>query len=173
MAAPSPLLVPRAVLLAALGVSAQTLTDWRREGMPGRSAHGRYDLRLVLPWVRRRDLAAAAARSGPLAEEKRRLIVEQRRGHELDNAQRAASLLPRSVVLDDVDAYRGILDAVLDRLPDVAADVAAVAGDQRGIQRVLTAACRRVRIDLATAVADYGRTLAEPASERPNGHGAG
>ncbi len=157
-----------AIALAKLfRVTRGVIHDWHRSGMP-QAAPGRFNLSDCLVWRRQRDAEVARASGGPLGAERRKLIVEQRRGHELDNASRAASLLPRDDVQRDVAAYQAILDHELDRLVGaVTADLAA-ASDPDQCRRVLADACRAARVQMAEALTAHADALAGEA-KRENG----
>lgn len=150
-------------------VSKTTIANWLADGMP-KLARGRFNLGDVVRWRRDRDREATAARGGPLADERRRLIAEQTRGLEIDNRQRAAELLEREDVAADARAYLDILDGVLDKLPDVAADLAQAAGDPVTVQRLLRDRCRQARVQMAAALDAHAAALA---GEAKRGNGAG
>jgi phage terminase Nu1 subunit (DNA packaging protein) len=170
-----PLLVSTGWLAAAFKVTEKTIAAWHGQGMPGRRAHGRYDLGEVVRWRRARDKVAAATREGPLAEERRRLIAEQTIGHEIANEARAAALLPREDVLRDVEAVSAIVQADLERLADRAADaLVPMPAEPADVRRALAAACRRARAHIAAGFEAHGRALADdaPTAKRPKGNGA-
>lgn len=180
---PDHLIATSATLAGWLGVTPQTLRNWTADGMPGKVGHGRFDLTLVMPWLLARARRAAEARTGTLAMERKRLLVEQARGHRLENERKAAELLPREDVLADIRQYESITADVLGRVPDCAVGVVAASGDPAAIRRALGVACRQARLELAERVTEYGQRLAdeapaEPNDEKPrprprrNGHGA-
>lgn len=155
-----------AALARLLDVSRQTVHDWTKAGMP-RLPSGKYRLADVLPWLRRRDVKAAP--TGPLAVERRRLLIEQRRAHEIDNARRAAELLPAADVAADLRAVLATFDAELERLPSTAAPELVDQSDPSQIIARLRAACRLARERAGAAIARYGESLDEPAKPRRRG----
>jgi len=170
-AAVQALVVRTAALAQIFCVTEKTIAEWCRQGCP-KVGHGRFNLGEVARWRRARDREAAAARGGPLADERRRLLIEQRRGYEIANAERAAALLPREDVQQDVAAYLRILDAVLDRLLEGAAGALAGVDDLTEARRILTDACRAARVQMAEALVQHAAELAPEAPPR-KGNGAG
>jgi hypothetical protein len=157
-----------AVLSALFRVSRQTIAEWRRAGMPA-CGPARYRLAEVVAWRRQRDIEAAAARDGPLADERRRLIIEQRRGHELANARQAEALLPVEDVAADICAYQRILDNALDALVDDAAAALCGIDDPDDAHHRLRAVCRQTRVSLAAQFSAYGVGLSDDGDGADNG----
>ena len=91
---------------AVLGVSRKTVADWWREGMPRRDDK-KYDLRVVVPWVRARDTAKAAGPKGDSLDE---ALLKARAEEKAAKARLAEIELARvkGEILDrsDVDAGR-------------------------------------------------------------------
>jgi hypothetical protein len=147
-----------AVLARLFGVSKTAIQSWVAAGMPQASPR-EYNVSACLVWRRERDREIASASDGTLTAERRRLIAEQRRGHELANARAAEALLPAEDVRRDMSAYQRILDGALDALVDDAtADLAGVT-DPAEARRLLAVRCRAARVSLATQFAEYGRGL--------------
>jgi len=147
-------------------VTAETIRNWAREGMPMTKRTGKkgtiineYILGDVVRWVWQRALDAGRGGDGDLQEERRRLIVEQRRSHEIDNAQKASELLSADEVATDIMAYAAIVAGQMDALPQRLAPRLVALTDPGVILGVLRDECRSVRTAASQAVAAYGDSL--------------
>lgn len=147
-------------LAALFHVTEKTIAEWRKLGMP-HYAHGKYRLTDCVVWRRQRDLEAAKGGDGDLTEERRRLIVEQRRGHEIANAQQAEELLPAEEVMTDMLAFASVVASQLDALPQRLAPRLVAMDDPEDVRRTLSDECRSIRVAASEAFAAYGHSLAD------------
>lgn len=139
-------------------VTAETIRNWVRDGMP-KAGHNLYPLGEAVYWVRQRDLAAARGEDGDLVDERRKLVREQRRGHELDNQQKAAELLPAEQVASDIMAFAAIVAGQLDALPQRVSPRLVAITDPNVIRGVLRDECRTIRSAASQAFAAYGDSI--------------
>ncbi len=138
-----------------VGVTKQSLSTWVREGMP-KDGEGRYPAFEVVQWVIARFRnAEAEGVDEELRAARKRLVDEQRRGHELANAKAAGELLPADEVETDILAFAGIVAGQLDALPQRVAPRVVQLDDPVMVQRVLADECRQIRSAAAEAFAAY------------------
>lgn len=143
-------------LASIFGVSIMSVTNWRRAGMP-RVRPNHWDLAACVQW-RLGRIEAATTGDASLLEERRRLIVEQRRGQEIDNAERLGELLPAAEVHMHLQALAKVVCGELDKLTDVAHELVDV-GDPAQARRILEAACRQTRVAVAESWQRYAENL--------------
>jgi phage terminase Nu1 subunit (DNA packaging protein) len=140
------LIVSVTTLAGLLGVSPQSVAKYAREGdMPRAATKGAYPLKACLQWNFKRLKDLAASSDGDLIEERRRLIVEQRRGHELGNAERRGELLSADQVATTLNAIMADIASGLDSLGPRLANRLATVNDPAIIQRTIFDECRNLR----------------------------
>lgn len=147
-------------------VDPRTVAEWIKLGMP-RHSHGKYNVADCVYWRRMRDQETAKGGDGDLTEERRRLIVEQRRSHEIDNAQKAAELLPAEEVMSDMLAFSAIVASQLDAFPQRLAPRLVALTDLDVVRTTLADECRTIRSAAAEAFKAYGDSLGDGADHGP------
>ena len=145
-------------IAALFGVTVQAIGMWVRGGMP-KAAKDCYDVKACVQWRQAQLLESRSGGNETLDEERRLLIVEQRRGHELQNAQTAGELLSAEEVQTDMLAFAAILAGQLDAFPQRVAGRVAAVTDPDIVRKVLRDECRSVRRAASQAFAAYGDSL--------------
>jgi len=151
------IIVSTAVLSCIFGVSTMSVTNWERDGMP-RVGKNRWRVADCVKW-RIGRVEAAVSGDSDINEERRRLIVEQRRGQEIDNAERMGDLLPADEVHTHMQALASSAAALLDSLPQRLAPRLVALSDPKVIMGVLKDECRQIRSAAGQAWAAYGVNL--------------
>ncbi len=134
--------VNRAVLSEILGVSEAGLTSWADQGMPvvrdGRGTEWEADPADCVAWLLQRERDRIAA-TGPVSEQRARLLRAQADKAELDARQRAGELvLVRDVANEVGRALRVVRDRVLG-VPDRVAPMLASVSDTAAVHAMLRA----------------------------------
>jgi phage terminase Nu1 subunit (DNA packaging protein) len=154
-------------IAALFRVGKMTVAEWSRNGMPKQS-HGKYSVSECVFWRRQRDLQnSRGGSSGEIEEERKRLIIEQRRSHEIDNAERLGELLPSEEVRTHMQALAAIIAGQLEAFPQRLAHRLASVSDPDIIRRMLRDECRQLRSAASQAWADYGVSLADGEDHQP------
>lgn len=148
------LIVSTTVLSCIFGVSIMSITNWHRDGMP-RAGKNRWRIADCVKW-RIGRIEAAATGDADINEERRRLIVEQRRGQEIDNAERLGELLPADEVHTHLQALASTAAGLLESMPQRLAPRLVSLSDPKVILGVLVDECRHVRRAAGQAWAAYG-----------------
>lgn len=160
-----------------LGVGEAAVMKYAREGgMPKGHRRGRYPLKACVQWALARERAAAAAKDedGDLIEERRRLIVEQRKAQELENAKTRGELISAETVGACMQSMAAIVATQLDGLAARVTPQVLQLRDSAKIQRLIFDECRGIRSAAARALAAYSEDLGrepdpEPAPEEERG----
>lgn len=155
--------VNRAVLSEILGVSEAGLTSWADQGMPvrrdGRGTEWDADPADCVAWMLQRERDRIAA-TGPVSEQRARLLRAQADRAELEARQRAGELV---VALDVEREVGGAMRTVRDRVlvvPDRISPILVSATDAASVHAILTA---ELRLALEAAV----RLICEPDDQPP------
>lgn len=162
--------MPTAGIAALFRVSVQTIGGWVKDGCP-KAGRDKFNVRDVVCWRRQRDIDVARGGGGDLNEERRRLIVEQRRGYELDNRAREAELLPAEEVKTDCLAFAAIVAGQLEALPARVVPRLVALTDPAVMRKVLRDECRAIRVAAGEAFAAYGDRLGD-VGDPPSAAGA-
>jgi phage terminase Nu1 subunit (DNA packaging protein) len=138
-----------------LGVGDAAVMKYAREGgMPKGERKGRYPLKACIQWALARAKARAEEvdESKDIIEERRKLIVEQRKGQELENRKKRDELV-------DVEAVRSVFNqmmaAVATQIDGLAARVTprvVQLRDPAQVQRLLFDECRIIRAAAARSI---------------------
>ncbi len=137
--------VNRGVLSEILGVSEADLTTWADQGMPvsrdGRGTEWEADPADCVAWMLQRERDRIAA-TGPVSEQRARLLRAQADRAELEARQRAGELvLARDVEREVGGAMRTLRDRVL-VVPDRCAAILAAETQTAGVHALLSAELR-------------------------------
>lgn len=155
--------VNRGVLSEILGVSEAGLTTWADQGMPvrrdGRGTEWDADPADCVAWMMQRERDRVAA-TGPVSEQRARLLRAQADRAELDARQRAGELvLARDVDRELGRALRMLRDRILG-VPDRCAPILAAETETSTVHLLLTA-------ELRAALEAHVRAFGSP-DQRPN-----
>lgn len=128
--------VNRAVLSEILGVSEAGLTTWADEGMPvkrdGRGTEWEADPADCVSWLLQRERDRIAA-TGPVSEQRARLLRAQADRAELDARREAGELVRAADVEREVFA---VMRATRDRLRGVSSRIAPIVAAESDVARV-------------------------------------
>jgi len=141
-----------------------------KEGMP-RSKRGKYNLGECTRWYL--DKWRAKVEGGEaldIHEERKALIIEQRRRAKLEADKMERTQIPVTEVADDFMAMAGAFVSHLNALPGRHANELASAEDPAEVRQLLLAECRAIRSEIAKQVRKYaeGFSVADkPDRRRP------
>lgn len=162
-------------LVKYLGVSKDMVMKYAREGgMPKGEAKGRYPLRDCVLWKIRKLENKTGEDSHDIAEERRKLIMAQRVGQELNNSKTRGELLDADLVASTMQQMAALFTTQLDGLAARVAPQLSQMRDPGEIAKVIFDECRAVRRSASGAVASFAGELAggedpEPAPEAKRG----
>lgn len=159
---PETMAVSATFLASLFSVTEAAVMKWVREGgMPKGEKHGRYNLKACIEW-RIRCLVEKASdpeESDDLKEERRKLIVAQRHGQELNNARERAELLDANLVASAIHGAFADVATGLDSLgPRIAGRVAMI-DDPGTIQKMIFDECRNIRRTAAGRLQAFADSL--------------
>lgn len=127
----------------------------REQGLP-KSGHGSYPAWAVIKWyVSRLKTGAKGNDSGLMGEERRKLIVAQRKHKELEAAQLRGELVPIEEVKTVIQEMGTILASQLDGLAPRMASRLSNETDPAVIQRMIFDECRGIRMASSRALEAY------------------
>jgi phage terminase Nu1 subunit (DNA packaging protein) len=145
-----------------LGVGSSAIMKYAREaGLPRGERKGRYPLKACIQWAlaRAKSRAEEVDESKDIIEERRKLIVEQRKAQELANAETRGELLAAGLVGTTMNQMLSLVATQLDGLAARVTPRVVQLRDPAQVQRVLFDECRLIRNAAARAVEDFGSGL--------------
>lgn len=146
-------------LASLFGVARESIPRWvREEGLP-KGGYGQYPVGECVRWYLERLKAKAAGESTEITEERRKLIVSQRIGQELENAKTRGELLDAGLVASAVQHMGALIATQLDGLAPRVASQLAQLRDPVAIARVITDECRNIRRAASGAVSHFAGQL--------------
>jgi hypothetical protein len=143
----------RKTLVELLGISASHFNTLRLAGVFTQNAAGKYDLKHVIAgWAQYH----ADGRSGSdMAEEKKRLVIAQRKKIEQDMEERSRELVPLNDAQNAFNETMVLIGAQLDGLAGRVAGEVAGLTDPAEVRGLLFEETRRIRHAAATKLEDW------------------
>lgn len=146
-------------LAALFGVARESIARMVREdGLP-KTGYGKYPVVECLRWYIDRLKAKNAGESTEITEERRKLIVAQRVGQELENAKMRGELLDAGLVASAIQHMGALVSTQLEGLAPRVCQQLAVLKDPIEIRRVLQDECRAIRRAASGAVSHFAGEL--------------
>ena len=141
-------------------VSESMVMKYARESdMPKGSTKGRYPLLACLWWREDRLAKSVDSESKDILEERRKLIVSQRIGQELENAKTREELLDSDLVGTAIQHMGALIATQLDGLAPRLTPLLMQVRDPAQITRLITDECRTIRGAASGAVAHFASSL--------------
>jgi len=138
-----------------LRFSENTVMTYARESGLPRHGKNRYPLKDVVHWYIDRALAKQAGETTDLADERKKLVVAQRKKHETENAIKQGELIETEVVSSLLNEMAVIFARELEGVPARLSQKLSVLDDPQIIQKTLKDEVSSIRSRASAAVADF------------------